>query len=99
MRAIYKLCGIEDREPAEIALDLLASVVDVPQTQASSGVTRLRVRNTSSKPLELQIGSPNRQHQMLSGECIELVCHVDPSGLLEIDLDDKSLIVRIPTQK
>ncbi len=45
MRAIYKLCGIEDREPAEIARDMLASVV-VNKVEAAAGAARVRARNS-----------------------------------------------------
>jgi len=99
MRAIYKLCGIEDRDSAEIARDMLASHIAVTQSDVPTGVTRLRVRNSDSRPLHLQIDSPAREHNMLPGESIELVCHVDASGLLEIERDDKSLIIRIPTRE
>lgn len=97
MRAIYKLCGIEDREPAEIARDMLASVV-VNKVEAAAGTARVRARNSGSTPLHLQIDSPFREHVMLPGESIELVCHMGASGLLEIEREDGSLIIRCPKQ-
>jgi hypothetical protein len=96
MRAIYKLCGIEDREPAEIARDMLASSVAVNKVEAVASATRVRARNSGSTPLRLQIDSPFREHVMLPGESIELLCHMDANGLLEIDREDGSLIVRCP---
>ena len=97
MRAIYKLCGIEDREPAEIARDMLASVV-VNKVEAAAGAARVRARNSGSTPLHLQIDSPFREHIMLPGESIELVCHMDANGLLEVERKDGSLIIRRPKQ-
>jgi len=97
MRAIYKLCGIEDREPAEIVSDMLESGIIVQQATAASGIARLRVSNSGSTPLQLQIDSPFRKHRLLPGESIELICHVDESGLLEVEHDEESLIVRSPS--
>jgi hypothetical protein len=54
------------------------------------------VRNADSRPLKLRINSPPREHELLPGEAIELVCHVDADGLLEIERGDGSLIVRAP---
>ncbi len=97
MRAIYKLCGIEDREPAEIARDMLASrVADQQAAEATSGVARLRLNNSGSTLLQLQIDSPFREHRLLPGESIELICRVDASGLLEIERGDEALIIRSP---
>jgi hypothetical protein len=99
MRAIYKLCGIEDREPAEIARDMLASPIGVTQAGEFTEVARLRVRNSGFRPLHLEIGSPPREHEMLPGEAIELVCHVGAGELLEIERGDKSLIIRTPSRQ
>jgi hypothetical protein len=101
MRAIYKLCGIEDRQPAEIARDMLARPVADPPiaetpAQQSPGVTRLRVRNSDSGPLHVSIDWPPRKHDILPGEAIELVCKVGEAGVLEIERGEGTLIVRMP---
>jgi len=69
----------------------------VQQATAASGIARLRVSNSGSTPLQLQIDSPFRKHRLLPGESIELICHVDESGLLEVEHDEESLIVRSPS--
>jgi hypothetical protein len=93
MRAIYKLCGIEDREPQDIARDVIASEVAVDRPAAGERKTRLRVSNSGSSPLHLRIDSPRREHEMLPGEAIELVCDVATTGSLEIEHGDGSLTI------
>jgi len=95
MRGIYKLCGIEDREPAEIVRDMLETKVAPPQVEAPSGGTaRLRVRNNGSTPLQLRIDSPAREHSMLPGEAIELVCDVNAVEMLNIERGEQSITIR-----
>jgi hypothetical protein len=94
MRAIYKLCGIEDREPQDIARDVIATKIAVDRPAAgSAGKTRLRISNSGSSALQLRIDSPLREHEMLPGEAIELVCDVASSGSLEIEHGDGSLTI------
>jgi hypothetical protein len=93
MRAIYKLCGIEDREPQDIARDVIASKIAISPPLAAGTKTRLRVSNSGSTPLALRIDSPRREHEMLPGEAIELVCDVAASGSLEIDRGEDSLTI------
>ncbi len=93
MRAIYKLCGIEDREPNEIARDLLASEIATDRAASNASATRLRVVNAGSSPLHVRIDSPLREHEMLPGEAIELQCDVASSGCIEIERDDTSLTI------
>lgn len=95
MRAIYKLCGIEDREPADIVRDMLETRVAPPQEPAKrSGTAQLRVRNNGSTPLALQIDSPAREHSILPGEAVELVCNVNAADMLNIERGDHSLRIR-----
>jgi hypothetical protein len=98
MRAVYKLCGIEDREPQDIARDVIAS--EIPLDQPAAGPvagpgtkTRLRVCNSGPGPLQLRIDSPKREHEMLPGEAIELVCDVATTGSLEINHGNNSLTI------
>jgi hypothetical protein len=98
MRAIYKLCGIEDREPVEITRDMLSIPITAPQAGQTAGLARLRVRNSASRPLQLRIDSPPREHEMLPGEAIELVCQVGAGGLLEVERGEATLTVRTPPQ-
>lgn len=94
MRALYKLCGIEDREPAEIARDMLASVVAVEKSALPHVVARVRTRNSGSTPLKVTIDLPSREHVILPGEAIELVCNVDANGLVEIERRDDAMVIR-----
>jgi hypothetical protein len=93
MRAIYKLCGIEDREPQDIARDVLASKIARDGPVPAAAKTRLRVYNSGSSPMQLHIDSPSREHEMLPGEAIELICDVAATGSLEIERGADSLTI------
>jgi hypothetical protein len=93
MRAIYKLCGIEDREPQDIARDVLASKSAADRSVGGEKKTRLRVSNSGINPMQLRIDSPRREHEMLPGEAIELVCDVAMTGSLEIEHGGGSLTI------
>jgi hypothetical protein len=96
MRAIYKLCGIEEREPDEITRDLLASDISprrpAQAASSASGAIRLRFVNSGSIPLHVRVDSPLREHELLPDEAIELKCDV-ANGCLEIERDDTSLTI------
>jgi hypothetical protein len=93
MRAIYKLCGIEDREPEEVTRDLLASDTSPRRpAQAAGGSIRLRFVNSGSTPMQVRIDSPLRQHELLPDEAIELKCDA-PNGYLEIERGDAALTI------
>jgi len=92
MRAIYKLCGIEDREPFEITQDLLACDISEP-TGPPAAISRMRVQNAGSTTLHVRISSPLREYELLPEEAVELKCDVSTSGYLEIERDDKSLTI------
>lgn len=93
IRAIYKLCGIEDREPQDIARDVIATKIAVNRPAAGGIKTRLRVCNSGSQTLRLRIDSPPREHEMLPGEAVELVCGVAAAGSLEIEHGDGALAI------
>lgn len=85
MRAIYKLCGIEDREPQDIVQDMFNCAAD--QEPVSDVVAScVRFRNTGSAPLQLQIDEPRREHLLLPGEAIELSCAFTSAGTMKIDV-------------
>jgi hypothetical protein len=93
MRAIYKLCGIEEREPEEITRDLLASEISARRpAQSAGGSIRLRFVNSGSTPLQVRIDSPSREHELLPEEAIELKCDI-PTGSLEIERGDALLTI------
>ncbi len=93
MRAIYKLCGIEDREPQDIARDVLATKTAPDRPVGGEKKTQLRVFNSGTTPMQLRIDSPHREHEMLPGEAIELICDVATTGSLEIEHGDGSLTI------
>lgn len=92
LRNIYKLCGIEDREPAEIARDMVASRVQAESPVATSAATRIRVQNSGSTPLRVSVESPAREHTLYANEAIELICNGSES--LEIERTDTTLVIR-----
>jgi hypothetical protein len=94
MRCITKLCGIEDREPADIARDICSGAAADELNKAPAALTRLRVQNSGSGPLDLSIEEPARQHTLLAGEAIELNCDIAAGKTIEIERGDATLIVR-----
>jgi hypothetical protein len=97
LQAIYKLCGIEDREPAEITRDVLASEPSEPVASSVGGTARLRIRNSGVSPLRLRINLPSREHRLLPGEAIELLCDVTTAGGMEIEHGETTLGIRSTT--
>jgi hypothetical protein len=94
MRCITKLCGIEDREPADIARDIFAGPAAGESTTMTVAVTRLRVQNSGTGPLRLSIEEPSRDHTLLAGEAIELNCDVGAGQSIELERGDGTLVVR-----
>jgi hypothetical protein len=92
MRAIYKLCGIEDREPYEITQDLLACDISEP-AGPSAAITRMRVQNVGSTVLHVRVSSPQREYELLPEEAVELKCEVPATSYLEIERGDASLTI------
>jgi hypothetical protein len=94
MRCITKLCGIEDREPAEVARDIFAGQAAEQEKKTPAVLTRLRVQNSGTGPLRLSIAEPTREHTLLAGEAIELNYDAGAGQSIEIDRGDGTLIVR-----
>jgi hypothetical protein len=85
--AIYTLCEVEDRQPAEIIRDILA--VDVAPAAAKSvasksGELRLRLTNDSSEPLVLQVAERPGGCLLMPGEAFECVAQPPEGGSLDI---------------
>lgn len=97
LRNIYKLCGIEDREPAEIAREMVADHVEVePPAVAALGM-RLRVHNSGSTPLRLSVDLPARDHILYASEAIEVMCSNGES--IEIKRSEDGLEIRTAAQR
>jgi hypothetical protein len=94
LRNLYKLCGIEDREPAEIAQEIIASCAAAQSTDAAREATRLRVHNSGSNPLRVRINAPEREHILCANEAIELMCCIAAGETLGIERSDKALVIR-----
>jgi hypothetical protein len=85
--AIYTLCDVEDRQPAEIIRDILA--VEVPAAAATPtgikpGEFRLRLSNDFSTPLVLQVAERPGGCLLMPGEAIEFVTQPPEGGSLDI---------------
>ena len=92
-RSIYKLCGIEDREPAEI----LQNIVTVCEKSAAQPVEKsdfqsLKLRNSTSAPLLIEIKSHGKQRELLVGEALELQLRC-ASGCPEIEFHGQRVVV------
>ena len=74
LRNIYKLCGIEDREPVDIAREMIASPSEIGPPVASVTGTRLRVNNSGSTPLLVRVDSPAHEHMLNAREAIDIIC-------------------------
>lgn len=97
MRNIYKLCGIEDREPAEIARDMVATSVLSESSTEPVATTKLRVQNSGSNLLAVKVDSPEREYTLYPKDAIELTLDADRE-LLEIERGDNTLAIRTKQQ-
>ncbi len=99
LRNIYKLCGIEDREPREIAREMVVRHEAVESREATRDVARLRVLNAGSKPLHVRIDLPTREHTLYEHEAIELTCRGAMYEILEIEQSENGLAIRTLPRK
>lgn len=97
LRNIYKLCGIEDREPADIAREMIADRVEVKSPPAAARILRLRLYNSGSTPMRVDIDSPARDHVLYTNEAIELIC--SDSESMEVKRTDDGLEIRTAAQR
>ncbi len=88
-RVIYKLSGIEDREPSEIIRDIIVSSQVPPTTEEASELQRLepciRIRNAGSRPVRVQLDSREQEYQLFPQESIELLCRSQRAGAIEVE--------------
>ena len=87
-RAIYLLSGIEDREPVEIARDLLSTTSDAPMSAEATSV-RLRFHNSHSTAVTLHVTNRPAPSFLMPGESAEIVCEASPDVALEIDIREE----------
>jgi hypothetical protein len=97
LRNIYKLCGIEDREPVDIAREMVASRTEACPPVAPVAGIRLRVNNSGSTPLLVRVDSPAREHMLHANEAIDLICASRES--IEIQRTDHALEIRTAPQR
>jgi hypothetical protein len=91
--AIYTLCDVEDRQPAEIIRDVLAvKVVATPAKDLAkrAGELRLRLTNDFSAPLVLQVAERPGGCLLMPGEAFELVAQPPEDGSLDISITSPS---------
>lgn len=85
--AVYTLCDVEDRQPAEIIQDILSVEVAAPAAKPSAGKAgefRLRLSNDFSTPLVLQVAERPGGCLLMPGETIEFVSQPPEGGTLDI---------------
>jgi hypothetical protein len=97
LRSIYKLCGIEDREPADIAREMVADRPEIESPVVSAVGTRLRVHKSGSTPLRVSVDSPAREHTLYADESIEMICGRSES--IEIERSDDAVVIRTTPQR
>jgi len=94
LRNLHKLCDIEDREPAEIAREMVATPTNVEAPVFAPAGTRLRIQNSGSTPLRVEVEFPAREHTLYAQEAIELIC--GDGECLRIDRTEDAIIIRKP---
>jgi hypothetical protein len=84
--AIYTLCDVEDRQPAEIIRDILAVEAAAPMKSSVSrtGQLRLRLTNDNEEPLVLQVAARPGGCLLMPGESIEFVAQPPEGGILDV---------------
>lgn len=97
LRNVYKLCGIEDREPAEIAREIVASAVEAESTDVSHELMRFRIRNSGSTPMRVCVDLPAHEHKLYANEAVELMCAGSES--IEIERTDDAVVIRMSPQR
>jgi hypothetical protein len=97
LRNIYKLCGIEDREPADIAREMINDHAVVEPPIVALVATRLRVHNSASSPMHVSVDSPAREHILYANEAIELTC--GRSDSIQIERTENAVVIRTVTQR
>ena len=94
-RAVYTLCGIEDREVGQILPDVFAEFEadSAIQTIEPSGRKTIRIRNSSNSLLRVQLKSRGGEHELLFEEAIELKIVESENGVPEIEHRGTLLII------
>jgi hypothetical protein len=88
--AIYTLCDVEDRQPAEIIRDILAmQVVKAVPAKEPQGF-RLRFCNDNAEAVVLQVASRPGECLLMPGEIFEFVTHPLEGGTLDIRISPPS---------
>lgn len=85
--AIYTLCDVEDRQPAEIIRDILAMEVPTAVAKPAAGKAgefRLRLSNDFSASLVLEVAERPGGCLLMPGEAIEFVTQPPEGGSLDI---------------
>jgi hypothetical protein len=88
---LFNLSGIEDREPWEIARDILAESPVMPYVQQDEPAThprRIQVRNEGASAVVISLANPVRGIHLAPGRAIALVLRGNSAGTAEIVLQD-----------
>lgn len=93
---LFNLSGIEDREPWEIARDILAepparslkSQDDQSQDDRAAHPQRIQIRNEGSSAVAISLANSVRGIQLAPGRAIALVVRGNSAGTAEIVLRD-----------
>ncbi len=95
-RAIYKLSGIEEREPSEIVRDIFARQERQDAAEASDLPQRhlIRIRNSGQNQLRIRVASRHDDYRLLPDESIELVYQRSGDGATEIEHTGTSIVIR-----
>lgn len=89
--AVRNLSCIVDRQPAELVQEMLQISPPPAPPTTTAGRYKVRVRKTGGGTLSIHEDATGRVNTLNEGEAIEIVCHVDETGLLEMELDGSSL--------
>ena len=89
--AIYTLCDVEDRQPAEIIRDILAAEIAQAHIEhippgTSANEFRLRLSNDNALPIMLHVAERPGGCLLMPGESIEFVTQPPEGGSLDISI-------------
>jgi hypothetical protein len=95
-RAIYKLCGIEDREPSEILGDVFAEFARLEAAPAppTPRGQLVRIRNSGRTTLRVRISSRRGEHELLPQEAVEVTVQSPEGRVPEFEHHENLLIIR-----
>ncbi|MEN1679689.1 MAG: hypothetical protein AAGJ46_08850 [Planctomycetota bacterium] len=94
--AVRNLSCIVDRQPRELVKEMLVLPAATPPSTTTAGRYRVRVKKAGAGALAVREDATGRVNTLHEGEAIEIICHVDENGVLEMEIEGSSLRLLAP---